>query len=163
MNRKTYSSVKKASMIRVPSGLTANSGISIRSWRLECVWVSECVCVCVCVQYCVCVCVCVWTGIRDSGRVDNIKNKVSLIAFFNIGACLSYWKSAQSGIKPELPPFLTGVFAARSFRSRVVTTGLNFYDVNLTTFALYFLYKQVTMVEVHWQGALSAELPVSGF
>ena len=23
-------------------------------------------------------------------RVDNIKNKVSLIAFFNIGACLSY-------------------------------------------------------------------------
>ena len=31
----THSSVKNASMIRVPRGLTANSGISIRSCRLE--------------------------------------------------------------------------------------------------------------------------------
>ena len=36
----TYSSVKKASIIRVPNGLTANSGMSIRSWRLRVyVWV----------------------------------------------------------------------------------------------------------------------------
>jgi len=31
----TYSSVKKASIILEPSGLTANSGISIRSCRLK--------------------------------------------------------------------------------------------------------------------------------
>ena len=54
-----------------------------------------------------------------------------------------------------------GVFVVKNFRLRVVTTELKFL-VNLTRFAQY-VAKQVTMVEVYWQGAWSAELTASGF
>ena len=77
---------------------------------------------------------------RSVIMVDNIKIKFHWSLFFQ------YWGTfiLLRVWKPELSPFIMGVFAEQSFRSRVATAGLNVLWRQLNPPLLYIMQKYVT-------------------